>query len=951
MFFHLSVFLIALALVGGSSALGQRVIAEVDVSAADPQLRFDVNDSPFHGDKPPARDPQADLDFAPNVVFSPDSTKGFVSLPGAFTEGSEPIHSDKVAVFDPRTGEIVALLQVGNTPAQLTLSPDGRTLAVTCLFALDNRPKQGALLGDQVGAVSLIDVETLEVRTIDFDTVLFSFANNVVFSGDGRTGFVASAGTDEILRFDVVTAEEISPRLKVRDGTRPTSLTISPDFSFFAAVLVGSSALSTREVPDSIQIIDAESFTVRRSIAPEVPADQPPHNFMAVNNVAFTSDGKYGLIADQRNSFFSPFLPALATDRAFLFEVETGEIVSTFALGTGIAGRAFTTPEGRGFVVVSTLALSFIDADEKTVDSLTPASADFAPSTGVTFSPDGRHLLVASPHDDRLVVLDRQTREIVGFPSVGEPVEFNGFFVPSAPMDLTFTPDGEILSILHFNADRIDLAVPTERFFIPRLLSKGEWFTGVALTNNSDLAAEVVSTGISNSGVVFRDDPETEDVVEFVNPQTFTLGPGEQLARTAEEWVEAAPEQTVEGWLNLESDRFDSTAFFMIGDWQGKRLDGGLAARGTAKSEVLPLLRISRDFRVELTVLYPHHNLVNFTFELYDLEGTKRAEIQAPQGPQFSMNRFVRAPPGEEPDPDEDPEPDVMGTLFGEEAFEDFEAGYLVVTSDLGLRTFLRYYDAERMATLNGFPISGPAVELHSRLYIPHVATFGGSQTRISLINTREREESEEEEGEEEGEDEPQDGEKATVTLTLRGNDGRELAPPVMVQLAGRQAIQQGLAELFSLEDPGTPIGGWVLVESDLPGILGAVEIVTFDGRAMTAVPAQAVPTRRIVFSHVAQGLGYSTGLALLNPGDEPASIAIEVFDPDGVRVDQGVLNLAAGERVAQLLGEFLPAFPGLVGGYVRITSDREILGLQLFFTDDLEQLSAVPGQVLPFDP
>ena len=161
------------------------------------------------------------------------------------------------------------MIEVPDNPALITLTPDGKKIAVVSLFLRNNLPQSGENFVDEnIGAISIIDVETLAVQTLNLTEVFFSFANNIVFSADSRTGFVASSGTDQILRFDVDSASEITPRLEMIEGTRPSSIAMSPDFSFFVTVLVGSNSLPVQDVADSLQVIDTGSFTVRRSIVP-----------------------------------------------------------------------------------------------------------------------------------------------------------------------------------------------------------------------------------------------------------------------------------------------------------------------------------------------------------------------------------------------------------------------------------------------------------------------------------------------------------------------------------------------------------------------------------------------------------------------------------------------------------------------------------------------------------
>src|SRR5439155_778949 len=104
--------------------------------------------------------------ISPDIVFSPDSTRGFVSYTGSGT----------VVCFSAVTGEIVKRIETGGKPVFATLLPDGQTLAV--VSALDNR-------------IFLIGTDTLELRsTFTFSGALFGFGSRLTLSPDGSFGYV-----------------------------------------------------------------------------------------------------------------------------------------------------------------------------------------------------------------------------------------------------------------------------------------------------------------------------------------------------------------------------------------------------------------------------------------------------------------------------------------------------------------------------------------------------------------------------------------------------------------------------------------------------------------------------------------------------------------------------------------------------------------------------------------
>ena len=230
---HYLILCVIVTLLTVPKVWGQRVVASV-VPPAEESLKFDSNEVLLTTQ---GLGLGGDFSYSPNVVFTPDSLRGFVAYPGREEDG-QTLASNKVLVFDAATGEVLELIEVGATPVSLTLSPDGKFVAVISLLLRENTgSEENGFQPLLIGSISVIDIETLEVRTLELSDVLFSFFNNIVFSADSSTGFVASAGTDEIIRFDVESMTETAPRLQLVSATRPASITMAPDGSFFTVVL------------------------------------------------------------------------------------------------------------------------------------------------------------------------------------------------------------------------------------------------------------------------------------------------------------------------------------------------------------------------------------------------------------------------------------------------------------------------------------------------------------------------------------------------------------------------------------------------------------------------------------------------------------------------------------------------------------------------------------------
>ena len=101
----------------------------------------------------------------------------------------------------------------------------------------------------------------------------------------------------------------------------------------------------------------------------------------------------------------------------------------------------------------------------------------------------------------------------------------------------------------------------------------------------------------------------------------------------------------------------------------------------------------------------------------------------------------------------------------------------------------------------------------------------------------------------------------------------------------------------------------------DTSGVIGFLDYGTTDGIVLSAVEAQAEGYSNLLFSHLAEGAGFYTGLALLNPNNEPSIVTMDTFDSSGSRTNSSIVNLQPGERKAQVLSEFLQVQVNQLGG------------------------------------
>jgi hypothetical protein len=188
--------------------------------------------------------------------------------------------------------------------------------------------------------------------------------------------------------------------------------------------------------------------------------------------------------------------------------------------------------------------------------------------------------------------------------------------------------------------------------------------------------------------------------------------------------------------------------------------------------------------------------------------------------------------------------------------------------------------------------------------YAVHVAIGGGYTTRLKLVNPAAV---------------PQQ-----LALTLNGVSVQRTIPAF-----GR--LDESLAQMFNITGSGLTSGSLKLQASQTIGVSGYVEISASEGTVRTTTPIANEAQRRLVFSHIAQGGGYFTGLALLNADNAPALVTIEVNSPAGVRLAFKTVTIQGGERLIGLLSELFPEIQNQMGGFVRVESSSPIHGLQIF--------------------
>jgi hypothetical protein len=182
------------------------------------------------------------------------------------------------------------------------------------------------------------------------------------------------------------------------------------------------------------------------------------------------------------------------------------------------------------------------------------------------------------------------------------------------------------------------------------------------------------------------------------------------------------------------------------------------------------------------------------------------------------------------------------------------------------------------------------------------------------------------------------------VQFAFHADDGsvREVSRNISANGALRETAQS----VFTL--PSTFQTGWVSVQSATPiaGFAGYADTVA---GGFAVVPA-GTPQTKLFFSHIANGPPqWQTGLALLNATTTTAAIEIFAVNPNGSQIGSTSLTLEGGTKLARTIQELIPQTQGVNGGfiYVQTQNDVPLMGIELFYTQDLKVLSNVAAAKL----
>lgn len=466
------------------------------------------------------------------------------------------------------------------------------------------------------------------------------------------------------------------------------------------------------------------------------------------------------------------------------------------------------------------------------------------------------------------------------------------------PPDVPIQTSGAVVSNRNFG-NREFLSGDLSYLYFPYFQSGSGLFTAYAISNYSDQAANI-------RFVAYRQDGELHLFRE--NPAIVQLPAGQQLARLGPEIFGEKSSNAQLGWVEVASDNPEIGSFFQFGTSNVQGLDGGVAI-----TELSPHFYFTRvyeyapDLTTELAIANPNPSDIHVTLTFlgydYPFDGSDKVEVvhQVPsKGVLFGSVS------------------DLFGSLEGSGCIE------VTVNESLGAAGFelIKQKSPTSLVGLNALYSGGSGTS-----YSAQLASTSGIFTNLKLLNTAIDHEQ-------------------IVQLSAIGESGAVI-DQVLWFLFPQEQAEDFAMYIFGV-DFENPLIGSLKVEGSSGSLLGDVLFGDADqAQYLAALPLQAQPFKKAVFSHVANGLGFFTGLAFYNPGQGSATIKIRVKRANGELAGDTEVTLGPGARISRTVNQFVPASSGQVGGYILIDSSNPVIAQQLFGLNSLSLMSAVPPTVI----
>ena len=433
--------------------------------------------------------------------------------------------------------------------------------------------------------------------------------------------------------------------------------------------------------------------------------------------------------------------------------------------------------------------------------------------------------------------------------------------------------------------------------FFPLFDTDPAFFNAFAVSNYSDAPAHLEFTAFNQSG---------QSLAWPSNPAVRNLQPDQQVAELSTEVFSNKPGSNPSAaWVELNTDNPDIAGFFQFGN--GNQLDGTVSPMPVKEFYFTRIYAGSGTFHGKTagTLLY----IANPSTRSASI----RLDIFKASGEDIHMPRTVNLGPKAVFQQD-------VFYLFGTVATGGYIRGRVMSGDGVLAAEVVKLKYADTAFALNAqWPSESVA------LYSAQMAAAPGYFTSLNLLNVS--------------------SETRHVTIKAISETGQTLGTPVVMDLLAGGVWESDIRTAFGFGTGGIQVGS-IKIQADGSGLIGDIIFgdPSSDVKYLAALALQDLPFRKAVFSHVANGLGFFTGIAIYNPFTEAADVTLKVYTKTGALTGQWKKTLQGGERLSKVVTELVPASAGQLGGYILIESTQAIIAQQLFATGGLNFLSAVPA-------
>jgi hypothetical protein len=257
------------------------------------------------------------------------------------------------------------------------------------------------------------------------------------------------------------------------------------------------------------------------------------------------------------------------------------------------------------------------------------------------------------------------------------------------------------------------------------------------------------------------------------------------------------------------------------------------------------------------------------------------------------------------------------------------DQGYLRVKSTIGLLSTEIYDNGGADASLNGIDMEKYAGV--TKIYSPQFNIASNYNSLINIINGNQ-------------------SSVAHVTLTLYSPSGTALQAPVEWTVPKNGQVKGNLWSIFKSDPALLNQTGWLQVTSSVDSIVGTISFTNSDNKFLASFELSGSPLSHFVFPLVSDDSIYRTDIALLNAGDLPANVRIELWDLSGALVafTPSPIPVPAHSRIYNEVSNLIPGMGAYRTANVRITSDQPIHSFAILSDRQSRFVSAVPPVPYP---